>query len=107
MCIVQRLALTAFGTEMTLHSYTYRLADWMTELTLIEEAGFDAVALNLGPFVYITMQADLINLLLPLAVTAGKKRLPIWPTKRQLCWGPKSNSSGHSTCPPSHRFVWA
>ena len=45
---------------MTLHSYTYRLADWMTELTLVEEAGFDAVALNLGPLVYITLQADLL-----------------------------------------------
>jgi hypothetical protein len=34
--------------------YTYRLADWLTDLVLIEEAGFDAVALNLGPCVLIT-----------------------------------------------------
>ena len=31
------------------NTYTYRLADWIVDLTLIEEAGFDAVALNLGP----------------------------------------------------------
>ncbi|KZV63482.1 glycoside hydrolase family 71 protein [Peniophora sp. CONT] len=41
------------------NSYTYRLADWMTELTLIEEAGFDAVALNLGPDCWQKTSADL------------------------------------------------
>lgn len=33
------------------NTYTYRLVDWMNDLIAIEEAGFDAVALNLGPYV--------------------------------------------------------
>lgn len=35
--------------HMVGNTYTYRLVDWMNDLIAIEEAGFDAVALNLGP----------------------------------------------------------
>ncbi|KAG0141631.1 hypothetical protein CROQUDRAFT_51455 [Cronartium quercuum f. sp. fusiforme G11] len=31
------------------NTYSYRLVDWVTDLLQIQEAGFDAVALNLGP----------------------------------------------------------
>ncbi|KAF8908444.1 glycosyl hydrolase family 71-domain-containing protein [Mucidula mucida] len=41
------------------NTYTYRLADWMVDLTLIEEAGFDAVALNLGPDCWQKNSVDL------------------------------------------------
>jgi glucan endo-1,3-alpha-glucosidase len=42
-----------------LASYTYRLVDWMTDLALIEEAGFDAIALNTGPCVSSRASAEL------------------------------------------------
>ncbi|KAF9028187.1 hypothetical protein BDZ89DRAFT_1066329 [Hymenopellis radicata] len=43
-------SITTTSTALPVgNTYTYRLADWMVDLTLIEEAGFDAVALNLGP----------------------------------------------------------
>ncbi|KAL1720253.1 glycoside hydrolase family 71 protein [Schizophyllum commune] len=41
------------------NTYTYRLADWITDLVLIQEAGFDAVALNTGPDCWQKASADL------------------------------------------------
>lgn len=39
----------AFIHHMVGNTYSYRLVDWMTDLMHIQEDGFDAVALNLGP----------------------------------------------------------
>ncbi|EGF99146.1 family 71 glycoside hydrolase [Melampsora larici-populina 98AG31] len=39
----------AFIHHMVGNTYSYRLVDWITDLMHIQEDGFDAVALNLGP----------------------------------------------------------